>query len=65
LRQCIASRLGGAAHSEDLNPRLIEIDTPAKTFGVRIVDQDNRRVLLFVTEPQMTNRGVAVLKSCA
>lgn len=64
LRRCIASGLGAAAHSEDLNPRLIEIDTPARTFGVRIVDQGSQRVLIFVADPHMTERGMAVLKSC-
>jgi hypothetical protein len=69
LQSCIASGLGGSAgraiHSEDLNPRIIEIDTAAKTFGVRIVDQGNQRVLIFVADPHMAERGVAVLKGCA
>ncbi|WP_404714040.1 hypothetical protein [Sphingomonas sp. MMS24-J13] len=69
LQRCITSGLGGSSdgaliHREELGPRIVEIDTPARTFGVRIVDQGNRRVLIFVTDPRMTERGVAVLKGC-
>jgi hypothetical protein len=69
LQSCIVSGLGGAsgpnaAHSEDLNPRITQIDAASMQFGVRIVDQGSQRVLIFLTDPRMTERGVAVLKSC-